>query len=143
MQWAHSRVSAASTRTIMGPSKAICSSHCKCNWPILGIGSKIIVGPIKTIGSNSRCKSVGSSCIIGSILLGQSVAIGSISLDYGGRPTCNIRPLSHNGPTWLFLIYMTILHLGCTNYYDQNLLHYVKKKGKGDESQRSGKCADC
>src|SRR5260370_38782451 len=83
------------------------------------------MGPIETIGSNSRCKSVGSSCIIGSILLGQSIAIGSISLDYGSRPTCNIQPLSHNGPTWLFLIYMTILHLGCTDYYDQNLLHYV------------------
>src|SRR5258707_4504470 len=90
MQWAHSRVSAASTRTIMGPSEAICSSHCKCNWPILGIGSKIIVGPIETIGSNSRCKSVGSSCIIGSILLGQSVAIGGISLDYGGGATPDI-----------------------------------------------------
>ncbi len=125
MQWAHSRVLAASTRTIMGPSEAICSSHCKYNWPILGIGSKIIVGPIKTIGSNNRCKSVGSSCIISSILLGQSIAIGSISLDYGGGPTHNIQPLSHNRPTWLFLIYMTILHLGCTDYYDQNLLHYV------------------
>src|SRR5216684_7555885 len=109
----------------MGQSEAIDSNCCKCNWPSLGIGSKIIVGPIETIGSNSRCKSVGSSCIIGSILLGQSIAIGGISLDYGGGPTCNIRPLLHNGPTWLFLIYMTILHLGCTDYYDQNLLYYV------------------
>src|SRR5260370_7306393 len=110
MQWAHSRVSEASTRTIMGPSEAICSSHCKCNWPILGIGSKIIVGPIETIGSNSRCKSVGSSCIIGSILLGQSVAIGGISLDYGGLPNLYIFPLSHNVPPLLFLIYFTFFH---------------------------------
>ena len=58
-------------------------------------------------------------------VVGPSYAIGNISLDYGSRPTHDIRPLSLDGPTLVFTIYWTELHVGFTGYYDNNLLHYV------------------
>ena len=45
------------------------------------------------------------------------------------RPTCNVRPLSHNGPTWAFPSPTVKLHMGFNDYYGINLLHYVMLRG--------------